>query len=398
MSIESQNMRSIRILLGVFFFCCPIFLPALHAATVTWIGGSGDWNTTANWSTGDLPGAGDDVVVGPGPAITVTHSSGADTVHSIQSQQAFVLSGGALAVSTTFQASNTFTLSGGTLQSATVVATNGFPLVVQSGTLDGVTIATNTALDVGNSVNEAEVTVTNGLVLNGTLLVGNPTNYSWGGVSFAGTQTLSGNGTVVFGVGWYGNNYNALFLAIAGTTLTIGPGNTIRGQNGTIGYSYEWGGPQNVSVINQGTISCDVSGGTILVNPQTFSNQGLIQGINGGTASLAGTVTLSPGTLNGSVQVASGATILGGTADTRTLNGSALILNSGVTLDGVTVTANATLDVGNSVNEAEVTVTNGLVLNGTLLVGNPTNYSCGGVSFAGTQTLSGNGTVVFGVG
>ena len=105
----------------------------------------------------------------------------------------------------------------------------------------------------------------------------------------------------------YGNNYNALFLANAGTTLTIGPGITIRGQNGTIGYSTYWGGPQNVSVINQGTISCDVSGGTIVVEAQPIVNQGLIQGINGGTASLSGTFTPSPsGPFNGSVQAVNG--------------------------------------------------------------------------------------------
>ena len=90
----------------------------------------------------------------------------------------------------------------------------------------------NGNLDVGNSVSGAYAAVTNGLVLNGTLLVGNPTNNYYGGVSFAGTQTLSGSGTVVFGDN---SSYNALLLANDGTTLTIGLGITIRGQNGTIG-------------------------------------------------------------------------------------------------------------------------------------------------------------------
>jgi hypothetical protein len=94
LSIESQNMRSIRIFLGGLCLLCPIFLPALHGATVTWIGGSSDWDTPADWSTDALPGTNDDVVIPAGPAITVTHSTGADTVHSVQSQQALVLSGG----------------------------------------------------------------------------------------------------------------------------------------------------------------------------------------------------------------------------------------------------------------------------------------------------------------
>ena len=45
-------------------------------ATVFWIGGSGDWNTPANWSTGALPGANDAVMIGTGPNITVTHWPG----------------------------------------------------------------------------------------------------------------------------------------------------------------------------------------------------------------------------------------------------------------------------------------------------------------------------------
>ena len=66
------------------------------------------------------------------------------------------------------------------------------------------------------------------------------------------------------------------------------------------------------------------------------------------------------------------------------------------TLNGVTV--NGTLDVGNSVNGASLTVVNGLTLNGTMLVGNPGNGWYGAVSFSGSQALGGNGTVVFGNG
>jgi hypothetical protein len=146
-----------RIFLGSLYLFCPILLPALHGAMVTWIGGSGDWNTTTNWSTGSLPETNDNVVIGAGASITVTHSSGTHTVNSVQSQQAFVLSGGSVTVSNTFHASNAFTLSGGTLGTAVVVTSNGDSLIVQSGTLDGVTV--NGVLDVGNSVNGGSVTM-----------------------------------------------------------------------------------------------------------------------------------------------------------------------------------------------------------------------------------------------
>ncbi|HXP60111.1 MAG TPA: hypothetical protein VN829_06440, partial [Dongiaceae bacterium] len=301
---------------------------AVRAATVTWTGGSGDWSAPANWSSGALPGTNDDVVIGPGPAITVTHSSGSDAVSSIQSQQAFVLSGGSLAVSASFQANGGLTLSGGTLQNATVVATNAAPLVVNgSGTLDEVTV--NGVLDVGNTYT-ANLTVTNGLVLNGTALVGNRTNSNYGGIQFAGSQTLSGSGTVIFG-NWYGGyeNQNALYLGSGGTTLTVGPGITVRGEIGMIGAAaYPWDRPTNVALINRGTISADVSGGRITVNAQPFSNEGSAQGTNGGVLTLNGS-TSNTGTL--SVAAGSGLNFGGSWTNAGTFNSTNAAIGLGGT-------------------------------------------------------------------
>jgi hypothetical protein len=143
--------------------------------------------------------------------------------------------------------------------------------------LDGVTV--DGTLDVGNTYNGANLTVTNGLVLDGTALVGNPTNTWYGSINFVGSQTLSGNGTVVFGdSNPWGNSYaNALLLPVGGTTLTIGSGITVNGQNGTVGSQPEaapWGGPANVFIVNQGVISADVGGGTLSLSGQDFDNSG----------------------------------------------------------------------------------------------------------------------------
>ena len=209
--------------------CCLLLLLTAwraEAAAVSWVGGSGNWNTATNWSTGALPGPGDDVVISPvATSITVTHSSGAHTVNSLMSQVAFQLTGGSLTVSNTWEVNNTFMVAGGALVEATVLlGTNGGSFIVNgSGTLDAVTV--NGVLDVGNSYSGAVLTVTNGLVLNGTALVGNPTNSNYGAISFAGSQTLSGNGSVVFG--FNASVYNALRVANGGTTLTIGSGMTV---------------------------------------------------------------------------------------------------------------------------------------------------------------------------
>jgi len=216
-------------------------------------------------------------------------------------------------------ATNTLTLQGGTILDGTIAPANGASCVVNSGTLDGVTV--NGVLDVGNSYNGATLTVTNGLVLNGTALVGNPTNSDYGSISFVGNQVLSGNGTVVFGGSnpWGTGSANALFLANGGTTLVIGPGITVRGQNGTIGATGSpWGSPANVSVVNQGTISADVSGGTMVVTGTSFSNGGqLLQLVSGGTIMVTAN-TLNTGLIevdHGAITFSSGFTQNVGTVD-----------------------------------------------------------------------------------
>jgi hypothetical protein len=114
-------------------------------ATITWVGGSGDWDNAANWRDDQmvnrLPGPADDAVIDV-PGITVTHSTGIDTVGSLTVNDAFTLSGGTLTISGTLvQNAILFTLSGGTLASATLAA--GGTLTCATGsrtTLDGVTI------------------------------------------------------------------------------------------------------------------------------------------------------------------------------------------------------------------------------------------------------------------
>ena len=128
--------------------CClllPLAAWRAEAAIVSWVGGSGDWNIATNWSTGALPGPGDDVVISPvTTSIAVTHSLGTHTVNSLMSEVAFQLTGGSLKVATTLQVNNTFTLSGGTLAMATIYKganTNSLFVVNGSGgTLSGVTV------------------------------------------------------------------------------------------------------------------------------------------------------------------------------------------------------------------------------------------------------------------
>ena len=114
----------------------------LLLATVNWIGGSGDWNTVANWSDGAtnrLPNAGDDVFLDKaGGPLTITHASGSDTVHSLHANQSnFVLAGGSLAFSAAGVidlAPGLFQWTGGTLGDGSGVKNAGTIALAGAGT------------------------------------------------------------------------------------------------------------------------------------------------------------------------------------------------------------------------------------------------------------------------
>ena len=147
------------------------------------------------------PGCGDDAVISE-PGISVTHSTGSDTVKSLTLNDAFTLSGGTLTIvgSGNVQEQNSsvlFALSGGTL-----AGWNGGLLGPRSrrsnggNTLSGVTF--NGVLDLATN-NNAMVNVTGGLTLNGTILVGSADGSTYGTVGFQGTQSLFGSGHVLLG-------------------------------------------------------------------------------------------------------------------------------------------------------------------------------------------------------
>jgi len=104
----------------------------------------------------------------------------------------------------------------------------------------------------------------------------------------------------------------------------------VRGQNGYIGYSPFYGTPQNVSVVNQGTISSD-SGGIILVNAQGFTDQGTIEAGNGDVLSLGTSIfisTLSPVSIQSGGTIDVGGSLLGNTVSPGQFNElGTLILN-----------------------------------------------------------------------
>jgi YD repeat-containing protein len=382
-------------------------------ATVSWIGGSGDWNTVSNWSDGTtnrLPDPGDDVVIDVAGAITVTHSSGSHTVQNLTVNEAFTLSGGTLSVSGTLDVKdgNTFSLAGGTISNARITIPSSASLIAaaSTSTLSGVTLAGT--LD--RTVGAGDVYVSNGLTLDGGLIkiAGGRT------LNFNGSQTFGGTGEVRFADG---NVRNA--VTVIGGTPTFGPNITIRGGVGGVAGSF----------INQATITADGSGSQIQVGGD-WVNQGVIEATGGGAVTVFGAWTNtgtmrevdSTFTLDGTFRLSglgsfsrSGGTvylqgtltndgtlalddttgswvfqsgkIVGGRISTAG-SASLKVMSSSAYLDGTTLAGR--LDVSGG----SVFVTNGLTLDGGVI----NVADAGSVTFLGTQSLAGGGAMAFDVG
>jgi hypothetical protein len=192
-------------------------------------------------------------------------------------------------------AGGTFNLSS-MVTGGTVVTANGAKLIGVSGGLNGVTL--NGDMNLGVTGQGQTVAVTNGLTLNGTVTIGSGmpgSGANYGALLITGTQTLAGTGTVVLNSL---NYYDALAVVTGGTTLTIGPGVTVRG-SGVIGAdTFTWGTASNVAFVNQGTIQADVAGQQISVYGTGWSNPGTVRALNGASLFLYGTNWTNSGTLS----------------------------------------------------------------------------------------------------
>jgi hypothetical protein len=398
----------------------------IQPSTVTWTGaGGGDWATVSNWSTGELPGSTDDVVIPTlGTGAAITHSSGNDTVASITSSTNLVLSGGNLTVNGNLQEASgtTFTLKGGNLANAAVTGGVRFVLTGQGGVISQVTIAAGVTMDATQdfgSPHEDYTYVRGGLTLNGTLRLGSAGGSSFAQLIFQGSQTLGGTGSVVYGA----STSNALYAYGNGSTLpatlTIGSGVSIQGGNGTVSGYYTVSSTD--SIINNGTITVG-SGQTLNLGGVNWVNNGSIN-TNGATVNLGGSFTTAGlghfnsagGTVNliGTLNNA-GATLalappmgawhlLGGTINGGTIgsaSGSTLALTpSGGILSGVTIAAGTTLDATqnfSSTNPDYAYVTSSMTLNGTLDLGSADGSITGQLDFQGSQALGGSGSVICG--
>ncbi len=390
-------------------------------ALVSWTSpAAGAWEVGSNWSNGTGPGAGDDVVIDL-TGISVTHASGSDAVKSLTVNDPFTLSGGSLAVGTPTapgilqaQNGNVFTLSGGTLRDAAVAAGTTLVSTSATSTLDDVTLGASLHIESAINVTDTAGTGAGLTLASGGSVMMDP----YTGLTFAGTQTLAGSGTVS---AQYGSG-----IGLSGTnqTLTIAAGITFKSSGSGLNVGAN-------SLINEGTLSGDASlgpgGGSLTINGTNWVNDGTIEAINGGPVSLSGswsnsgTISLNGNTVNlgGTMTPATLGTVSRDAASPGVLNLVGTLNLSGQTLDssiGPLTLAGGTIN-GGTISDTilasygtlnDVTVSGLLHIVSSLSVTDTARTGAGltlasggsvimdaytGLTFAGTQTLAGSGTV-----
>ncbi len=331
----------------------------------------GSWHDPENWSTGEVPGPGDRIILDLPEGAVITFESGDTQIESLTGVAIIEMKGGRLEVNGAIQLDGQLRMSGGTLAKATMlpriqgVNTNGDVdlLITASGTLDGVTIEGIAEV----STQRTAVTIESGITVNGELRL-------LRGVSmfFTGTEALlSGTGIVKFtGVSTV-YAPNRIRLPEAGT-LTIGAG--IRLEAGSLSI---YGFGLDSRLVNAGTIRANSANRSVVVGSlqgnggspdSVFENQGTLEAINGGILDLR----VLAGGLGSAIVGAESKLILDGTAytidqDLVVTDTGKLTLKGGWNMVGQ-ITINGELSIGGAYTLSQLNDANWSNNGGTLTV------------------------------
>ncbi len=358
------------------------------AATITWNNAAGgNWNTAANWSPAQVPGAADDAVIALAGTYTVT----LDVNPSVNSLALGGASGTqtldfgnhtlTLAAASSVGANGALRLAGATLAGAGSLAMAGSLTALGSSTVSNplTTAATSLIRVSGNGTNgTATLTVANGFTNNGTIELTN-TVASWG-VALnvtAGTltnapgrsiATLAGAGGGARTLGLTLDNQGTLDIGVA---TTLAKPSAVHTSSGSINLT---GG--DLAITQSGTTPSFTTTGSITVPAsRTLTVTNGTFNLNAGTITGGGAWTTSNVTVNFAVPFT--LTSLLFTPSASTLNGPGLL----------------TVDAGQSQAFAATTVNAPLTNNGTLVWLGTSNQNGALTTGAGsTLRISGNGS------
>jgi hypothetical protein len=236
----------------------------LAPANITWTSGAGtlNWTDAKNWSTQTVPALSDDVTISTavsGP-ITIT---GTQSIHSLtDTSAALVLSSGSLTLAAASSTSKNFTLTGGTLTASGGLTVTSATFAFNGGSIGGTVTLGNSGLVIGSgSTGSASFVLEGSDTLSGNIASGQSLWVQGNNAFQSATLTVS-NGVV---------NDGTILLQSADSTwsetLSTGTGTLTNASDGTIQVAKGTGGSRllNGTVINQGTVTVG-AGTTLAVN------------------------------------------------------------------------------------------------------------------------------------
>ncbi len=255
-------------------------------------------------------------------------------------------------------ASTALGLNGGTITGGAITTSNGQRLTQRGGnsSLVGVQVNGDTTVTTGTLTADAATSFSGEVALSQGIL-----QYADGAVVSSGLFNFTSSSA--------GAKLRSA-PAAAPSTLILGPAVVVRGAAGQVGEAGLVGA--ETAVINQGRITADVSGTTLSVSADIFTNSGTIEAING--------ATLSVRSLQGSTATAR---VLGG--------GSHLLLNGAYTIDSpLNVTGGSLTLNGDWTNTAGIVGSNGTINLG----GSFTLPEIGPITRGGTTAVNITGELV----
>jgi hypothetical protein len=335
----------------------PVITPVSTLCTDTWTGpAAGTWQTAADWSSGSVPTSADDACVGAGVTVEVT--GGSFQVATLLGSGNLAISGGSLEVSSPMEESTIggLAISGGSLglvgelSVSSALSVSGTPTISGPGSVVVKPGGTGTLLGSCSR-----------LLLDGVTLVNE------------GTFNAGSTGGAADGAIWMQNGAQ---LQNAGTfnANSYDPGCGY-GSGGSAFYN---GGGAASSITNTGTFQAD-AGSSAIVIPIAFDNQGTTE-VHSGSMQLTGGGSGSNGTWF--AQAGAALTLAGGSFS---LAGGAFTGSGAIGLSSAAVTAS-----GVQVAGANISLSGGSL---TIPAGDELDVT-GSLTFSGTPTISGPGSVV----
>ncbi len=359
------------------------------ATSYTWIDGTANWSTAADWSGGQVPNSTANVLIGNTSTgnVTLNGSTGDATVNSltIAASNALTVSSVTLtsAKGISVAAGATLSLSSGEINGSVLSGVGLLQSVSGTNALAADTISTGTSF-IGQ---DSAITELLGAIDNAGSLEQIGGNGQNGILDVVSPVTLSGGGTLTLDT--IATNGGNAYLEGSGTTLTSN--NTIQG-TGIIGNG-------NLALINSGLIDATPESGTstLTINSSgEVTNTGTMEATGGATLVISNPLVDNA---NGNITVVGTSTVelFNTTIQGGTLNnsgGGTLETVSTAELDGSTQGA-LTISTGSTYTASDGTTTYllGSIVNKGLIQQNAGNGQNGVLNMANSVTLSGGGTV-----